>query len=132
MARSRRAAARSVSPADLPGMIPRPRGPSADSRHPAPPEQGRPLRIDVDLDHVVSELTRVVVRTCCHGAWQENAYFLLSTQGGHTYRVGFGDPVATDLVQRLYALPAFDSDRLFGLLGRHVEELVVVWERPSA
>jgi hypothetical protein len=130
MVRSRRDAARPVSPGDLSGVIPRPRGPSADSRRPAPPEPGHPPRVDVDLDQLVSELTQVVVRTCRHGAWQENAYFLLSTEGGHCYRVGFGDPVATELVQRLHALPTFDSDLLFDLIGRHAEELIVVWKRP--
>jgi len=118
MARSRRDGARSVSPADLSGVIPRPRDPSASSR------------LDADLDQVVADLTQVVVRTCGHGAWQENAYFLLSTEGGHNYRVGFGDPVATELVQRLHALPTFDSDLLFDLIGRHAEELIVVWKRP--
>ena len=118
MASSRRDGARSVSPADLSGAIPRPRGPSADSR------------LDADLDQVVAGLTQVVVRTCCHGAWQENAYFVLSTEGGRTYRVGFGDPVATELVRRLHALPTFDSDLLFDLIGRHAEERVVVWQRP--
>ncbi|HEX4249490.1 MAG TPA: hypothetical protein VH008_16625 [Pseudonocardia sp.] len=127
MARSRRDAAKPVPPGDLSGLIPRPRGPSEDSRPPSAGEPGDPP--GVDLDHVISELTRVLVRTCCHGAWQENAYFLLSTEGGHTYRVGFGDPVATELVRRLHTLPTFDSDLLFGLIGCHAEELIVVWQR---
>jgi hypothetical protein len=134
MIRSRRGAAHPVSADDLAAVIPRPRGPSeagpSEAGRPATPKLGDPSRVDVDLDQVLSDLTQVVVRTCRHGAWQENAYFLLSTAAGRTFRVGFGDPVATELVHRLHALPTFDSDLLFDLIGRHGDELIVVWQRP--
>lgn len=95
---------------------------------PRPPTEPKLVPVE-DLDRVMAELVKVVVRTSADGSCQENGLFLLGMQGDRWAVVPFTDPGANDLVPLLRALPEFNADLLMEIIGARREGLVVLWER---
>ena len=85
-----------------------------------------------ELDVVLAGLTQVVAWTSSEGAWQENATFLLRTVDDVWHAVGFADPAATPLVERLRELPDFDSEALLRLIGESGRRMITLWTRAPA
>jgi len=82
-----------------------------------------------DLDRMVADLTKVVVRTSSAGSYQENGVFLLGTSDGRWGMVPFTDPGANALVSLLQTLSGFKAELLFEIIGARSDRLVVLWER---
>ncbi|HEY2206218.1 MAG TPA: hypothetical protein VGH99_17225 [Pseudonocardia sp.] len=82
-----------------------------------------------DLADIAADLSEVAVWTSPDGHGQEHASFLLRDTRGRWRSVGFSEPVAGDLVARLRALPAFDTDALrdLVLLGVRGRRIVPLW-----
>ena len=119
----------------VPAPIPRPRRetPESDrgvSLRPAQRPTAEPGLVAVeDLDRMVADLTKVVVRTSSAGSCQENGVFLLGTSDGRWGMVPFTDPGANALVSLLQTLSGFKAELLFEIIGARSDRLVVLWER---
>lgn len=92
-----------------------------------PPAQ--PAGPGAELDSVLARLTQVVAWTSSDGGWQENATFLLRTVDDVWHAVGFADPAATPLVERLHELPGFNSEALLCLIGESGRRMITLWAR---
>ncbi|MBV9314098.1 MAG: hypothetical protein JO100_10230 [Pseudonocardia sp.] len=67
------------------------------------------------------------MRTERYGSWQEYASFVLGTNDGGWHIVGFTDPLASELVPLLRALPDFDDQLLLELIGTRTQRLTILW-----
>jgi len=85
----------------------------------------------IDLDEACRDLAEVAVRTFTGGSWQEHACFVLVPSGGDPRIIQFTDPVVTELLVRLRALPGFDDQLLLTVIGSQRAELVVLWRAAS-
>lgn len=111
-----------VAPTATPTPTPTPK-PS-----PRPTTEPEWVAVD-DLDQVVADLVKVVVRTSADGSCQENGLFLLGLPGGRWGMVPFTDPGANTLVPLLQTLPEFNAELLMEIIGARRDRLVVLWER---
>ena len=103
------------------------RGQNAPGTQRAGPAPGS----DVDLDEACADLAHVAVRTFTEGSWQEHACFALVSSTGELRTIPFTDPVVTQLLLRLRALPGFDDKLLLEVIGSQRAELVTLWRAPK-
>ncbi|HEY1969344.1 MAG TPA: hypothetical protein VGH89_15440 [Pseudonocardia sp.] len=110
-------------------LVPPPRAPLFDSLRRLVPRS--PSGDLTELDRLFDNLVEVAVWTSRDGGWQEHASFLLATADGRWHAIGFGDPIATELTQRLRSLPGCDTDLLLDLIGERTRRIVTLWRHPT-
>jgi hypothetical protein len=120
-------------------VVPAPRVP-IDQAHPAPPRtagragqarRGAVLADFIELSEFPTNLAEVAVWTNMAGAWQEHATFLVHSTDGRWHAIGFSEPAATELVERLAELPGFDNDLLRDSIAERSQRVVTLWRAPS-
>jgi len=85
----------------------------------------------IDLSEFPAQLTEVVVWTNMAGAWAEHGSFLVRGTDGCWHAIGFSEPAATELLERLTELPGFDIDLLRNSVTGRSQRVVTVWCTPQ-
>jgi hypothetical protein len=93
--------------------------------------RGPALADYIELNEFPAHLSEVGVWTNMAGAWPEHGTFLLRSTDGRWHAIGFSEPAATELFERLTELPGVDIDLLRKSIAEHSQRIVTVWRAPG-
>jgi hypothetical protein len=85
----------------------------------------------VELSEFPTNLAEVAVWTNMAGPWDEHGTFLARTTDGRWHAIGFSEPAATELVERLTELPDCDIELLRDSIADRSQRVVTLWRAPT-